>query len=76
MRVYLVDVEGHSIPASQTAQGVSDILYDASLNWGIGQPRHELEMANRQVFEKLGDRKIAVPMSFAEIDPYKSAFPI
>ena len=67
--IYLVDVEGHGLVASQTAQDVHRVLTDPSLNWGTGEAREQLEIADRVIYERLGDRGIAVTMNFTEIDP-------
>ena len=67
--IYLVDVEGHGLTASQTAQDIHRLLTDSSLNWGLGEPREQLRIADRRVSEEFGDRKISATMCFAEIDP-------
>ncbi len=67
--IYLVDVEGHGLVASQTAQDLHRLLTDSSLNWGLGEPREQLRIADRRVSEEFGDRKISATMCFAEIDP-------
>ena len=67
--IYLVDVEGHGLAASQTAQDLHRLLTDSSLNWGLGEPREQLRIADRRVSEEFGDRKISATMCFAEIDP-------
>ena len=55
--------------ASQTAQDLHRLLTDSSLNWGLGEPREQLRIADRRVSEEFGDRKISATMCFAEIDP-------
>ena len=67
--IYLVDVEGHGLVASQAAQDLHRLLTDSSLNWGLGEPREQLRIADRRVSEEFGDRKISATMCFAEIDP-------
>ena len=67
--IYLVDVEGHGLVASQTAQDLRRLLMDGSLNWGLGEPREQLRIADRLVSQELGDRKISATMCFTEIDP-------
>ena len=67
--IYLVDVEGHGLTVSQTAQDIHRLLTDSSLNWGLGEPRKQLRIADRRVSEEFGDRKISATMCFAEIDP-------
>ena len=67
--IYLVDVEGHGLAASQTAQDLHRLLSDSSLDWGLGEPREQLRIADRRVSEEFGDRKISATMCFAEIDP-------
>ena len=67
--IYLVDVEGHGLAASQTAQDIHRLLSDSSLNWGLGEPREQLLVADRRFSEEFGDRKISATMCFAEIDP-------
>ena len=67
--ICLVDVEGHGLVASQTAQDLHRLLTDSSLNWGLGEPREQLRIADRRVSEEFGDRKISATMCFAEIDP-------
>ena len=69
--IYLVDVEGHGLVASQTAQDLHRLLTDSSLNWGLGEPREQLRIADRRVSEEFGDRKISATMCFAEIEPSK-----
>ena len=68
--IYLVDVEGHGLVAAQTAQDIHRVLTDPSLNWGTGEARKQLEIADRVVYERLGDRSISVTMCFAEVDPF------
>ena len=68
--IYLVDVEGHGLVAAQTAQDVHRVLTDSSLNWGTGEAREQLEIADRAVYERLGDRSVSVTMCFAEVDPF------
>ena len=67
--IYLVDVEGHGLVASQTAQDLHRLLMDSSLDWGLGEPREQLRIADRRVSEEFGDRKISATMCFVEIDP-------
>ena len=67
--IYLVDVEGHGLAASQTAQDIHRLLTDSSLNWGLGEPREQLRIADRRVSEEFGDRRTSATMCFAEIDP-------
>ena len=69
--IYLVGVEGHGLVASQTAQDLHRLLTDSSLNWGLGEPREQLRIADRRVSEEFGDRKISATMCFAEIEPSK-----
>ena len=69
--IYLVDVEGHGLVASQTAQDLHRLLTDSSLDWGLGEPREQLRIADRRVSEEFGDRKISATMCFAEIEPSK-----
>ena len=67
--LYMVDVEGHGLAASQVAQDLHRLLTDSSLDWGLGEPREQLRIADRRVSEEFGDRTISATMCFAEIDP-------
>ena len=67
--IYLVDVEGHGLPASQQARDIYRILSRPDLAWGAGEPSRQLEIADRHIAEELGADGIAVTMNFTEIDP-------
>lgn len=67
--IYLVDVEGHGLIAAQQAQSVKQVVSRPGLDWGTGEARQQLELADRLISEDLGAQHVAVTMNFTEVDP-------
>jgi serine phosphatase RsbU (regulator of sigma subunit) len=65
--VYMVDVDGHGLPASLLALQVHFALKAAQSSWGLGRPQRELQVADDLV-RSMGGGKISVAMNFLEID--------
>ena len=67
--VYLVDVEGHGLPAANEALAVHQVLSRPGAEWGTGDAREQLERADSLLASSLGSKGIAVVMNFTEVDP-------
>jgi serine phosphatase RsbU (regulator of sigma subunit) len=68
--VYLVDVEGHGLRASQEAQDIYRALNRPAAEWGmLGAPQDQLAEADRILREDLASTQIEVTMNFTDIDP-------
>lgn len=64
--VYMVDVNGHGLSAALHALKTYLLLSEAEPHWGMGRPKHELDVAD-DLMRKTADG-LAVCMSFLEID--------
>ena len=68
--IYLVDIEGHGLRASQGAQDIFRALNRPNANWGLrGSPYEQLSAADRILREDLASTGASTTMSFTEIDP-------
>jgi anti-sigma regulatory factor (Ser/Thr protein kinase)/tetratricopeptide (TPR) repeat protein len=68
--ILLVDVEGHGLVASANALALERALFRAGRNWGTGEARQQLLLADGYIEDELGHVDMAVCMSFLEVDPY------